>query len=91
MKWWQIGKRHTDLERELQADLELGEEEQRRRGLPPEQARRAAMNQAGRSALCGVPNQPTSMGGFVSTGAAGKVNWNVAPRPPSPLAQICPR
>jgi hypothetical protein len=27
-------------------------------------------------------------GGFVSAGAAGNVKWNVAPRPPSPLAQI---
>src|ERR1700693_3294301 len=38
----------------------------------------------------GMPNQAASMGGFVSAGAAGKVKWNVAPRAPSPLAQICP-
>jgi len=30
------------------------------------------------------------MGGFVSAEAAGKVKWNVGPRPPSPLAQIRP-
>ena len=29
MKWWQVGKRDADLERELQSDLELEEEEQR--------------------------------------------------------------
>jgi predicted permease len=51
MKWWQIGKRHTDLERELQSDLELEEEEQRLRGLPPEQARRAARRAFGNTTL----------------------------------------
>jgi putative ABC transport system permease protein len=51
MKWWQIGKRHTDLERELQSDLELEEEEQRQRGLPPEQARRAARRAFGNTTL----------------------------------------
>lgn len=35
MKWWQIRKRDTDLERELGADLELGEDEQRENGVPP--------------------------------------------------------
>ena len=30
MKWWQFRKRHTDLERELQSDLDLEEEEQRK-------------------------------------------------------------
>ena len=42
MHWWQIKKRNADLERELQSDLELEEEEQRDRGLPPEEARYAA-------------------------------------------------
>ena len=42
MRWWQITKRDTDLERELQSDLELKEEEQRERGLSQEEARRAA-------------------------------------------------
>jgi putative ABC transport system permease protein len=51
MKWWQIGKRHTDLERELQSDLELEEEEQLQRGLPPEQARRAARRAFGNTTL----------------------------------------
>jgi putative ABC transport system permease protein len=51
MRWWQIGKRHNDLERELQSDLELEEEEQRERGLPPEEARRAARRAFGNEAL----------------------------------------
>jgi predicted permease len=42
MRWWRIKKRDTDLERELQSDLELEEEEQRERGLPPDEARYAA-------------------------------------------------
>ena len=42
MKWWRISKRNADLERELRSDLELEEEEQRERGLPPEEARYAA-------------------------------------------------
>jgi hypothetical protein len=41
MRWWRIGKRDSDLERELRSDLELGEVEQHGRGLPPEQARHA--------------------------------------------------
>ncbi|MDR3723924.1 MAG: ADOP family duplicated permease [Terracidiphilus sp.] len=42
MKWWGFGKRDVDLERELQADLELEEEEQRENGLSPEEAHYAA-------------------------------------------------
>jgi hypothetical protein len=42
MKWLQIRKRNEDLERELRSDLELEEEEQRDRGLPPDEARYAA-------------------------------------------------
>ena len=38
MKWWQIMKRHADLERELRSDLELEEEEQRDNGKSPEEA-----------------------------------------------------
>lgn len=41
MKWWQIRKREDDLQRELQSDLELEEEEQQERGLPVEDARYA--------------------------------------------------
>ena len=47
MKWWKIGKRDADLERELQSDLELEEEEQRERGVAPDEARYAALRAFG--------------------------------------------
>ena len=40
-------KRDDDLERELRADLELEEEEQRERGLSPEEAHFAALRAFG--------------------------------------------
>ena len=49
--WWQIRKRDADLARELQSDLELEEEEQRERGLSPEEARRAALRAFGNPTL----------------------------------------
>ena len=51
MLWWQIRKRNADLERELRADLDLEEEEQRDRGLPPEEAPYAARRAFGNSTL----------------------------------------
>ena len=51
MRWWQIRKRNADLERELYADLELEEEEQRDRGVPPEEAASAARRVFGNVAL----------------------------------------
>ncbi|HTJ31082.1 MAG TPA: ABC transporter permease, partial [Acidobacteriaceae bacterium] len=42
MRWWEIRKRDADLKRELEADLQLEEEEQRERGLSPTEARYAA-------------------------------------------------
>jgi len=51
MKWWQIKKRDADLERELRSDLDLEEEDQRDRGLPPEEARYAAWRAFGNTAL----------------------------------------
>ncbi|HEX3942258.1 MAG TPA: ABC transporter permease [Acidobacteriaceae bacterium] len=51
MRWWQIGKRNADLERELRSDLELEEEEQRERGLSPEEARYAARRAFGNPTL----------------------------------------
>src|ERR1700683_4966061 len=51
MKWWQMRKRDADLKRELQSDLELEEEEQRERGLPPAEARRAALRAFGNPTL----------------------------------------
>lgn len=51
MRWWQISKRKTDLERELGSDLELEEEEQRERGLSAIEARYAAQRAFGNTAL----------------------------------------
>src|SRR5258708_36963182 len=51
MRWWQLKKRNADLERELQSDLELEEEEQRENGLPPEEARHAARRAFGNTTL----------------------------------------
>jgi predicted permease len=51
MKWWQLMKRDADLERELRSDLELEEEEQRERGLSPEEARYAARRAFGNATL----------------------------------------
>ena len=51
MRWWQIGKRDADLERELQSDIALEEEEQRERGLSTEEARSAALRAFGNPTL----------------------------------------
>ena len=51
MRWWRIRRRDADLERELRSDLELEEEEQRERGVPPEEARYAARRAFGNTAL----------------------------------------
>src|SRR5258708_7161369 len=51
MRRWQFRKRHADLERELQSDLDLEEEEQRENGLPPEEAHYAARRAFGNPAL----------------------------------------
>jgi hypothetical protein len=51
MKWWQINKRHADLERELHSDLELEAEEQRERGVSTEEAPYAARRAFGNTTL----------------------------------------
>src|SRR5271155_5593892 len=51
MRWWRISKRNADLERELQSDLALEEEEQRERGLSSEEARYAALRTFGNPTL----------------------------------------
>lgn len=51
MGWWRMGKRDADLERELQSDLELEEQEQRESGLSPEDAHWAARRALGNMTL----------------------------------------
>ncbi len=51
MKWWQLNKRNADLERELRADLDLEEEEQRRSGVSQDEARYAARRAIGNATL----------------------------------------
>ena len=51
MRWWQNKRRHADLERELRADLELEEEEQRENGVAPDQASNAARRAFGNAVL----------------------------------------
>ncbi len=51
MKWWQFNKRNADLERELQADLDLEEEEQRESGLSSDEAHFAARRAFGNTTL----------------------------------------
>ena len=51
MRWWRQKQRDEELARELQCDLELEEEEQRERGLSPEEARVAAVRAFGNPTL----------------------------------------
>src|ERR1700722_3957149 len=51
MRWWRRKRRDEDLARELRCDFELEEEEQRDRGLSPEEAHFAAVRAFGNSTL----------------------------------------
>ena len=51
MRWWQFKRRNADLERELQSDLELEEEEQRENGVSADEARYAALRAFGNPTL----------------------------------------
>jgi predicted permease len=51
MRWWRMGKRDADLQRELRADLEIEEEEQRERGVSGDEARYAARRAFGNELL----------------------------------------
>ena len=52
MRGWR--KRDAELERELQSDLDLEEQEQRENGLSPEEARYAARRAFGNETLTGA-------------------------------------
>jgi predicted permease len=49
--WWQLKKSEMDLDRELRSDLELEEEEQREKGVPPEEVTYAARRAFGNEIL----------------------------------------
>ncbi len=49
--WWQTRKRNQDIERELQSDLDVEEEEQRNQGVAPKEARQAALRAFGNPSL----------------------------------------
>jgi predicted permease len=51
MRWWNMRKRDADLEREFRADLELEEDEQREKGVSPDEARHAARRAFGNKTL----------------------------------------
>ncbi len=51
MRWWQIGRRNADLERELESDLALEEEEQRDKGVSADEALYAARRAFGNTTL----------------------------------------
>ena len=59
MQWLPTKKRKTDLERELQSDLRLEEEEQREHGLSAEEARYAALRAFGNRTLIHEQTQAT--------------------------------
>lgn len=51
MRWWPFKNKDADLEREIRADLELEEEEQRERGVSADEARHAALRAFNNPAL----------------------------------------
>src|SRR5580698_6712080 len=67
MRWWQIRKRDADLARELQADIELEEEEQRERGLSAEEARYAARRAFGNTTLIREQTRATWSWGWLES------------------------
>src|SRR5258708_31216300 len=71
MNWWPMKKRDADLERELRSDLELEEEEQRERGVGPDEARYPAMRAFGNPAL--IREQTRVVWSWNWLGALGRV------------------
>src|ERR1700742_1913698 len=67
MRWWQIRKRDADLARELQADIELEEEEQREHGLTAEEAHYAARRAFGNTTLIREQTRATCSSAWVES------------------------
>ena len=67
MKWLRTTKRNADLERELQSDLALEEEEQRERGLSSKEARRAALRAFGNPTLIREQTRATWSWGWLES------------------------
>jgi predicted permease len=67
MRWWQIEKRDADLQRELDSDLELEEEEQRERGLSGEEARYAARRAFGNRTLIREQTRSVWFGAWIES------------------------
>src|ERR1700761_6199619 len=67
MKWWQKKKKDADLGRELRSDLELEEEEQKEGGVPPEEARYAALRAFGNPSLLREQTRATWSGRWLES------------------------
>jgi predicted permease len=67
MRWWQTKKKDADLERELRSDLELEEEEQKEDGVPPEEARYAALRAFGNPTLLREQTRATWSGHWLES------------------------
>ena len=83
MHWWQLRKRDADLERELRADLELEEEEQRERGVPADEARFAARRAFGNETVIREQTRETWGWGWVeSAGRDLRISFRTLRRSP---------
>ncbi|HEY3625458.1 MAG TPA: permease prefix domain 1-containing protein, partial [Terracidiphilus sp.] len=67
MRWWQIKRKDADLQRELESDLELEEEEQLDRGLSGEEARYAARRAFGNSTLIREQTRSVWFGAWIES------------------------
>jgi predicted permease len=67
MRWWQIKRKDADLQRELDSDLELEEEEQLDRGLSGEEARHAARRAFGNSTLIREQTRSVWFGAWIES------------------------
>jgi predicted permease len=83
MRWWKTRKRDVDLEREFQTDLQLEEEEQREKGLSPDQARYAARRAFGnRTLIREQTHEAWGRTGFEQVFADVRYAWRVLLKSP---------